>query len=98
MHGLLLALMVLAFPHGWDTSKGYGWSVRVAQRRVETALTNHAPAAMVLKRACPILYPVPEIALDQFRLLKAARYGVFAGFVETEGVAIKPGREDAVRR
>jgi hypothetical protein len=64
---------------------------------VEQGLKNHVPAAKLLERACPVLFPDPGYTLDRFRMLRTARFGAFAEF-EGDQVARAPEPEGTVRR
>jgi hypothetical protein len=82
IHVGLLALMCLTLPDSHRYGRRYGWSVRVAEQRVERSLTHHVPTPELLTRACPAIYPEPGTARACFQMLKAARIGAFAEFEE----------------
>ena len=97
IHGILLALVILALPEGHRYSRKYGRSVLVAQERVEEGLKEHVPTPILLKRACPVLFPDRRYAHECFKLLKAARMGRFVEF-EDDRVATAADPGGAVRR
>ena len=82
IHAALLVLLCVTLPGNRQFSKNYGWSVRVAEQRVERSLKDHVPTAVLLKQACPAIYPDPRMALESFRMLKLAGIGAFAEFEE----------------
>ena len=96
VHVALLALVVSTIPANHHFSRVYGHPIRQAARRVEWGLKSHAPAAILLDRACPTLFPDRAYALDRFKMLKTAGFGEFAAF-DADGVAIAPG-DASVRR
>jgi hypothetical protein len=77
VHLLLLVLICATLPDAHQFSRGYGWSVGVAERRVEICLQAHESTA-VLRRRCAAIYPNWQVAFAHFRMLKSARVGAFA--------------------
>ena len=73
IHVVLVALMCVSVPHGQRYGRKYGWSVRVAEQRVERGLKDHIPTSKLLSLACPAIYPDPVVARAYFKLLKDAR-------------------------
>lgn len=94
---VLVALMCLTLPHGQRYGRTYGWSVRVAEQRVERGLKDHIPTSELLSLASPAIYPDPAIVRAYFGLLKDARIGAFAEYEENR-VAAAPEPAGAVRR
>jgi hypothetical protein len=97
IHVVLVALMCLTLPHGQRYGRNYGWSVRVAEQRVERGLKDHIPTSELLSLACPAIYPNPAVARAYFKLLKDARIGAFAEY-EEDRLAAAPEPAGAVRR
>jgi hypothetical protein len=67
-------------PPGYRYAKEYGLGILAAERAVERGIREHAPSAVLSQHACPCLYPDPAYVLDRFRMLEAARFGVFSEF------------------
>ena len=63
IHAALLVLMCVTLPGNRQFSRKYGWSVRVVEQRVEQGLKDHVPTAVLLKQACPAIFPDPRVAL-----------------------------------
>jgi hypothetical protein len=97
IHVGLLALICATLPETFRTSRAYGWSVRVAQQRVERGLKQHVPIEQLMTWTCPAIYPEPNLARACFKLLKQARMGAFADY-EDDWVASTPGPAGSILR
>jgi hypothetical protein len=97
IHIGLLALICASLPDAYRISRAYGWSVRVAEQRVERGLRNHVSNEQLMSWACPAIFPERELAQTCFKMLKQARMGVFANY-EEDRVASSPDPTGAIRR
>ena len=75
-------LLLFAFTVPGNTIYGLriGERVRATERRVERNLMAKVPASQLIRQACPVLYPDPDIMYEQFNVLKSARFGRFTDF------------------
>jgi hypothetical protein len=97
IHTVLLALLVLTLPHNYRYATEYGRRVLIAEKRVERALKEHKPTAVLLKHAFPTLFPDRQYLHDSFRIMRAARMGLFAD-LEDDRVTTAADPGGAVRR
>ena len=93
----LLALVGLSYPSNAFHGVRVGEQHRRDERRVERNLRDRVPGSEWIGRACPVLFPDPVILYEQFKVLKAARFGLFKDFVD-DRVAAAPELPTAVRR
>jgi hypothetical protein len=97
IHVGLMVLICASLPETYRTSRTYGWSVRIAQQRVERGLRLRVPTEQLMTRACPAIFPEPKLARTCFKMLKQARMGAFADY-EEDRVASSPGAAITIRR
>jgi hypothetical protein len=97
VHSVLLATVCLAAPTNIAFGVHYGREVCASERRVERSLRAKIPAADLLRRACPAIYPDAKMAYEYFKMLKAGGFGQFRSFND-DGVASVPEASPTVRR
>jgi hypothetical protein len=93
----LLVLFGLTVPGNTNYGLQIGERLRAAERRVERNLMAKLPASELIGRACPVLYPDPDIMYEQFKVLKAARFGRFTDLID-DRVAVVPESTAGIRR
>jgi hypothetical protein len=82
VHNVLLALVCLAMPANIKFGLRFGEDRLSAYRSVERSLKARAHRSVLMRKACPALFPDPEIAYKCFKMLKDARVGDFANLVD----------------
>jgi hypothetical protein len=89
VHIVLLALVCLAIAANIKFALRFGEDRLSVYRSVERGLKARVPSSVLLRRACPALFPDPEIAYKCFKMLKDARVGNFTYLVD-DPVAANP--------
>ncbi len=82
VHIVLLALVCLAMPANIKFGLRFGEDRLSVYRSVERSLKARAHRSVLMRKACPALFPDPEIAYKCFKMLKDARVGDFANLVD----------------
>jgi hypothetical protein len=96
VHSVLLALVCLAIPANIKFALRFGEDRLSVYRSVERGLKARAHRSVLMRRACPALFPDPEIAYKCFKMLKDARVGNFKYFVD-DRVATGPEAPTVIR-
>ncbi len=97
LQGGFLLVFALGVPGNTIYGIRLGERIRLAERRVERNLITKVPASLLIGRACPVLYPDPDIMYEQFKILKAARFGRFSDFVD-DRMADRVDESTTIRR
>jgi hypothetical protein len=90
VHLGLLAAVCLAIPFQVRIARDLAEQRRLFYQRLERQMEAGMPGSQVVARACPMLYPDPELTYQCFRMLKQARVGRFTYFVD-DRLATVPG-------
>jgi hypothetical protein len=93
---VLLALILLALPNGYQRGHSMGSDLYARIVHVERGLRNHVPTAVLLDRAYSI-YADRDIAYVHFKMLKAAKMGAFVE-LQDDRVATVPEPAGAIVR
>jgi hypothetical protein len=95
VHGVLLTLVILAIPANIRFGVSLGEGRRMAYIGIERGLKAHLHVSMLVKKACPTLYPEPNVVLESFKMLKDAQVGSFKNL--DDRVAAAPDAASAIR-
>jgi hypothetical protein len=96
IHVGLLVVVCMVMPANTAFGLRYGRDIRAHMQSVERGLTAGMSASQLMSRACPALFSSPKIVYESFQMLRAARIGRFAYFVD-DRVAASPDPSRALR-